>query len=146
MTTHLQQGQTWQRAKIGLIVVAPLAQGSGVAMGNPQADRPANRTGADLGPEGTIPGPEPPVLVEYETDARRIAGPDHRLQIGADGGRRLLAEDVDPTPRSQLDERAMRLGPGANLDKIQPLLALEQGKGSRRRKDSASDPTCRRRS
>jgi hypothetical protein len=37
----------------------------------------------------------------------------------------------------------MRLGPGANLDKIQPLLALEQGKGSRQRKDSASDATCR---
>ncbi len=66
-------------------------------MGNPQADRPANRTGADLGPEGTIPGPEPTVLVEHEADARRIAGPDHRLQIGADGGGRLLAEDVDPT-------------------------------------------------
>ncbi len=62
-----------------------------------------------------------------ESQALIIASRSERT--AADGGGRLLAEDVDPTPRSQLDERAMRLGPGANLDKIQPLLALEQGSG-----------------
>ena len=34
-------------------VVAPLAQGSGVAMGNPQANRPANRTGKDSASDPT---------------------------------------------------------------------------------------------
>ncbi len=76
-------------------------------MGNPQADRPAYRPGVDLGPECAIPGPEPPVLVKHEADARRIAGLDHRLQIGPHQGGRFLAEDVNPTSRSQLDEHAM---------------------------------------
>ena len=70
--------------------------------------------------------------MEHEADARRIAGPDHRPQIGADGGGRLLAEDVDPTPRSQVNERRCdsgRVQISTNLDKIQPLLALEQGSG-----------------
>ena len=43
--------------------------------------------------------------------------------------RRLLAEDVDPVPRRQLDELAVRLGPGADLDEVERLLALEQGSG-----------------
>ncbi len=53
LADHLQQDQTRHRAKIGMIVVAPLAQGSGVAMDNPQADRPTNRTGKDSAPDPT---------------------------------------------------------------------------------------------
>jgi len=45
--------------------------------------------------------------VEHEADARRIAGLDHRLQIGPHKGGRLLAEDVNSTSRSQLDEHTM---------------------------------------
>ena len=65
-------------------------------MGDPQADRPADRAGVDLGPQRPIPGSEPPVLVDHEPDAGRIGGLDHRLEIGTHSRGRLLAEDVNP--------------------------------------------------
>ena len=48
---------------------------------------------------------------------------------GRTGRRRLLAEDVRPVPGGQLDQLAVRLGPGADLDEVERLLVLEQRRG-----------------
>ena len=98
VAAHLQQDQPGHRREIGLVGEAVGAQGAGVAVGEPQADRPADRAGVDLGAERAVPGAEPPVLVDHQADARRVAGVDHRQQVGPDERRRLLAEDVDAVP------------------------------------------------
>ena len=123
MSIRISRGIVGQ---VGLLGEAPRAQGPRVVMGDPQADRPADRAGVDLGPHRAIPGSEPPVLVDHQPDARRDAGIDHVTEIGSDQRRRLLAEDVDTVPRRQLDQLAMRIGLGADLDEIQRLFRLEE--------------------
>ena len=84
VTAHVQQDQPGHRREVGLVgeAVGRKARVSRCAIRR-RIGRPIV-PGVDLGTERAVPGPEPPVLVDHQADAGRVAVVDHRQEIGPD--------------------------------------------------------------